>query len=244
MATSAAPKPEFAAIRKDHSKIYEEVAEQLQRHIAEHLKPGDLLPPERELVRMFGVSRSSIRDGIRRLESLGLVEPRQGAGTVVLETSVPIASPITNVLLEQRTMVKELLELRELIEPWLARRAALLASPEQISRMENALRGQEEKLQRGELAVEEDTEFHYAIALAAHNAVALKVVDVLMELLKGTRERSLQVEGRKEKSCAGHQRILAALKQHDVAAADAAMRRHLLEIKNIVLRQVKATPLS
>jgi GntR family transcriptional regulator, transcriptional repressor for pyruvate dehydrogenase complex len=240
MATTAAPKPEFVAIRKDHSKIYEEVAEQLQKHISEHLKPGDLLPPERELVRMFGVSRSSIRDAIRRLESLGLVEPRQGAGTIVLETSAPIASPITNALLEQRRMVKELLELRELLEPWLARRAALLASPEQISRMENAFHRQEDKLQRGEPAVEEDAEFHYAIAHAAHNAVALKVVDVLMELLKGTRERSLQVEGRKQKSCAGHQRILAALKQHDGDAAEAAMRRHLLEISTIVLGQVNA----
>lgn len=241
MATATSSQPEFAAIRKDRCKVYEEVAEQLQRHIAEHLKPGDLLPPERELVRMLGVSRSSVRDGIRRLESLGLVEPRQGAGTVVREPAAPVTSPIANVLLQQRKMVSELLELRELLEPWLAHRAALLASPQQISQMENALRRQEEKLARGENAIEEDAEFHYTLALAAGNAVAVKVVDVLMELLKGTRERSLQVEGRKEKSCAGHKRIFAALQRHDGKAAEAAMRRHLLEIRNIVLEKLKAT---
>lgn len=241
MASTTHPELEFEPIRRDRPKIYEAVAEQLQRHITDHLKPGDLLPPERELVKMFGVSRSSIRDAIRRLESLGLVEPRQGAGTVVREASAPVTGPIANVLLQQRKMIRELLEMRELLEPLLARRAALLASPEQIQHMEDILRRQEEKLSRGELAIEEDSEFHYSIALAADNAVALKVVDVLMDLLKVTREQSLQVEGRKEKSCAGHKRILTALQQRQGKAAEAAMRRHLLEIRNMVLRKLKGT---
>lgn len=241
MATSTHAKPEFEAIRRDRPKIYEAVAEQLERHIADHLKPGDLLPPERELVKMLGVSRSSIRDGIRRLESMGLVEPRQGSGTVVREASAPVTSPIAKALLQQRKMIRELLEMRELLEPLLARRAALLASPQQIAAMEDSLRGQEEKLRRGELAIEEDSELHYSIALAADNAVALKVVDVLMDLLKATRERSLQADGRKEKSCAGHKRILAALKQHDGKGAEAAMRRHLGEIRSMVLKQLKGT---
>jgi len=74
--------------------------------------------------------------------------------------------------------------------------------------------------------------------LASDNRVVLKVVDVLMELLKKTRERSLQVEGRQQQSLAGHRRILAALKQGDAKAAEAAMRRHLEEIENIVLQKL------
>ena len=63
----------------------------------------------------------------------------------------------------------------------------------------------------------------------------LKVVDVLMDLLRETRERSLQVEGRQEKALAGHRRVFSALKRHDAPAAEAAMRRHLQEIETIVL---------
>jgi GntR family transcriptional repressor for pyruvate dehydrogenase complex len=63
-------------------------------------------------------------------------------------------------------------------------------------------------------------------------------MDVLMDLLRETRERSLQVEGRQEKSLAGHRRILAALKREDAAAAEAAMRRHLQEMETIVLQKL------
>ncbi|MGB0006561.1 MAG: GntR family transcriptional regulator, partial [Candidatus Sulfotelmatobacter sp.] len=72
---------EFKAIPRN--KVYQQVAKRLERRIAEELEPGDLLPPERELVRMLGVSRSSVRDAIRTLELMGLLEPRQGIGTVV-----------------------------------------------------------------------------------------------------------------------------------------------------------------
>jgi len=67
--------------------------------------------------------------------------------------------------------------------------------------------------------------------------VILKVVDVLMDLLRETRERSLQGEGRQENSLAGHHRILLALKRGDAAAAEAAMRQHVQEIENIVLKK-------
>ena len=78
--------------------------------------------------------------------------------------------------------------------------------------MEGILRRQEEKLRAGEVAVAEDAEFHYSVALASDNSVVLKVIDILMDLLRDTRERSLQVEGRGQKSLAGHLRILAAIR--------------------------------
>lgn len=229
---------QFEAIRKNRTKLYEAVAEQIQRRIIEDLKPGDALPPERELVRMFGVSRSSVRDAIRKLELLGLVEPRQGSRTVVCEPSTDaLSTPLTSVLLQKRKVIAELLDFRKMIEPPLARRAALRASAEQIARMEEILRRQAAKFRSGELAVDEDTELHYSIALAAENSVVLKVVDVLMDLLRKTRERSLQTAGRQQKSLAGHRRILAALKRGDGLAAEAAMRRHLSEIEKIVLQE-------
>ena len=125
-----------------------------------------------------------------------------------------------------------------MLEPPLARRAALHASAAAIAELEEILVRQGQKLRRGELAIEEDSEFHYRIALAADNSIVLKVIDVLMDLLRETREKSLQARGRQQKSFAGHQRILAALKRHDAPAAEAGMRRHIEEIEKIVLRKI------
>ncbi len=232
--TESPAKVGFDAIPR--GKVYQEVARQLERRITEELKPGDLLPPERELVRMLGVSRDSVRNAIRTLELMGLLEPRQGIGTVVC--GVAKTNPLAAALLEKRKMVAELIDVRKMIEPPLAARAAIHISPNAISDMEEILARQKRKVAQGKLGIEEDSEFHYAIALASDNSVILKVVDVLMDLLRETRESALQVEGRQEKSLAGHHRILSALKLGDATAAEAAMRRHLQEIETVVLKKL------
>ena len=230
-------KPAFEAVRK--GKLYEEVARQIESFILEKLKPGDKLPAERELAEMFSVSRSSIRDAIRSLQSMGLVEPRQGVGTVVCEiTADAVINPLANVLGRKRQMVTELLDVRKMLEPPLAARAASHASAEELAEMEEILRRQQEKVARGENTVEEDSEFHYAIAMASDNSIVLKVLDMLMDLLRETRERSLQVEGRSQKSLDGHRRILSAIKRHDSEAAQNAMRRHIEDVEHIVLNKL------
>ena len=231
-------KTEFEAVRK--TKVYEEVAKQIERLIVEGgLKPGDKLPPERELAEMFQVSRSSLRDAIRTLELTGLLEPRHGEGTVVCDLSADLlVNPLANMLTRKRELVAELLDVRKMLEPPLAARAAAHASPEEIAYLEDILRRQKEKVRRGELAIEEDSEFHYTIAMAAKNSVVQKVLDVLMDLLRTSRERSLQVEGRRQRSLAGHRRILKAIRQRDSTAAERAMRRHLREIEEIVLKKL------
>jgi len=221
------------------SRVYSQVAKQLHTRIVRNLKPGDMLPPERELVKKFRVSRSSVRDAIRSLEAVGLVEPRQGVGTVVREVSADaVAAPVASVLRQKRRMINDLLDVRNIIEPALAGRAALHASAGQIAEMQAILARQEEKVRRGELAIEEDSAFHYAIALAADNSVMIELVRVLMDILRETRERWLQGQGRAEKSLAGHLRILAALQQGNASAADAAMRQHLSEIGKIVRQKL------
>jgi GntR family transcriptional repressor for pyruvate dehydrogenase complex len=122
-----------------------------------------------------------------------------------------------------------------MLEPPWGAGAAAHASPEEISEMEEILQRQEAKLSRSETTIAEDAEFHYSIALASGNSVVLKVLDILMDLLRDTRERSMQVEGRPEKSLAGHRRILAAIKRQDAESAKAAMRRHIEDVEEIVL---------
>jgi GntR family transcriptional regulator, transcriptional repressor for pyruvate dehydrogenase complex len=228
-------KPPFE-VRKD--KVYDQVARKLEQYIRQELKPGDKLPSERDLAQSCKVSRSSIRDAMRRLELMGLVEPRQGAGTMVRDPSPnAMVDPLFSILMRKRKHIGELLEVRTIIEPPIAARAARHITPEQLARMEDILRRQGEKAMRGEPAIEEDSEFHYTIATATNNSVLLHVIDVLMDLLRESRERNMQVEGRLQKSFEGHQRIFMALSRGDAKAAQAAMRRHLEAVTQLVLKQ-------
>lgn len=221
------------------NRVYTKVAERLQAHIIDELKPGDMLPPERELVHLFGVSRSTIRDAIRRLETVGLLEPRQGIGTVVRDVSADaVVAPVAGVLLQRQKNISELLDVRMIIEPALAGRAALHASAEQVEELANLLDRQQQKISKGELATQEDSDFHFTIALAADNSVMLKLVHVLMDSLHELRERSLEIGGRQSKSLAAHRRVLVAIKQGNAAAAEAAMRRHLLEVQKLILQKL------
>lgn len=227
---------DFEIIRRN--KVYEGVARQIERLILKKLRPGDKLPSERELAETLAVSRSSIRDAIRSLELMGMVEPRQGAGTMVREiSSQSVANPLLNALKRREEMISELLDFRKILEPPLAARAATHASSDEISEMEDILGRQEQKLRDGEGTIGEDSEFHYAVAMASGNSVVLKVLDILMDLLRDTRERTLQVEGRPQKSLAGHRRILAAIKRHDAESAKAAMRRHIEDVEEMVLHE-------
>lgn len=228
----------FEIIRRN--KVYEDVARQIERLILKKLRPGDKLPSERELAETLAVSRSSIRDAIRSLELMGMVEPRQGAGTIVREiTASSIANPLANALKRKEELMGELLDFRRILEPPLAARAATHASPEEMAEMQDILDRQEAKLRKGESTIAEDSEFHYAVAMASGNSVVLKVLDILMDLLRETRERSLQVEGRPQKSLTSHRRILTAIKRHDPEAAKTAMRRHIEDVEEMVLHEVK-----
>jgi GntR family transcriptional regulator, transcriptional repressor for pyruvate dehydrogenase complex len=187
---------------------------------------------------MLGVSRSSVRDAIRTLEAMGRIMPHQGVGTVVCRLEPSSTDRLADALRAQRKLVAELIDVRRMIEPHLVARAALRASEDELKEMEEILDRQQAKVRRGELAVEEDSEFHYSIALACNNSAVLKVVDVLMEQLRDARKHSFQVKGRQEKSLAGHRRILSALKRHDPKAAEVAMDHHLQEIENIALKEL------
>jgi GntR family transcriptional repressor for pyruvate dehydrogenase complex len=219
------------------TKVYEEVAARIRRLIADgHLKPGDKLPPERELASMLGVSRTSVRDAIRTLEVAGLLEPRQGEGTIVLELSTKnLVAPLASALLTRRDLLADLLAVRKMIEPPIARDAARHATPDEIRQMEAIVARQAAKVEAGGVAIDEDNTFHDIIARASRNQVVLKVIDVLMDLLRVGRERSLQVKGRPQRSLRGHRQILEAIRRHDGDAAERAMLNHLEQIEEMLL---------
>lgn len=218
------------------TKVYHEIVDQIRELIvAGRIKPGDRLPPERELAELFKASRNSVRDAIRVLEQMGLIESRQGDGTYVRSVSVEeLAEPLALMLLQSRTQMRELWEVRRVLEPALAEFAAARITDEELDELEAILEAQRRKVEAGFIALEEDTAFHYGIAEAARNTVMLRTLDTLVDLLRRSRERSLQQHDRPAYSLAGHRRILGALRRRDPEAARAEMLRHLRDIEERV----------
>jgi len=227
----------FSAIRTP--RVYEHIVAQIERAIYEsRLQQGDKLPPERELAVALGVSRTSVRDAIRTLQMTGLLEPRQGEGTVVRELSTEaLVAPIASALLTRKDLLADLIAVRKMIEPAMAHEAARHATPDEIRQMESILTRQAARLDAGGLAIDEDSAFHDMIARASRNQVVLKVIDVLMDLLREGRERSLQVPGRPQRSLRGHRQILEAIRRRDGDAASRAMLSHLEQIEEMLLSE-------
>jgi GntR family transcriptional repressor for pyruvate dehydrogenase complex len=202
---------------------------------AGQIKPGDRLPSERELSGKFRVSRASVREAIRALESQGLVEIRIGAGTYIASPVHTLLSPLASVTLQQRDVLLDIFEARKTIEPEIAALAARRAGSEEIERMEEVLVEQERQIASGDTGVEADTAFHALLAQAAKNKVFLKLNEAIVDSLYETRERSLTIGGRPARSLEGHREILRAVQARNPARARLAMLAHLRAIEANVL---------
>jgi GntR family transcriptional repressor for pyruvate dehydrogenase complex len=219
------------------TRIYEEIVRQVKQMIGEgRLKSGDQLPPERELAEKFVVSRTSVREALRTLESLSLIEIRPGEGTFVREVSVEaLIEPLARVITSQRAALGELFEARRLLEPALAALAATRATPEAIQEMERILEEQAKEIAAGKTGLAQDAAFHAAIGIAAHNRATTRIAHAIMDLLAESREESLNTPGRPARSHQDHRRILAAVAARDERAARQAMLDHLEAVEQLVL---------
>ena len=226
------------------TRIYEEIVRQIKTMITEgRLKSGDQLPPERDLAEKFLVSRTSVREALRALESVGLIDIRPGEGTFVREVSVEsLVEPLAMILLSQREMIGELFEARRLLEPTIAGLAASRATPEEMGEMERILDEQAHAIASGHTGLAQDAAFHAAIATAAHNRAITRVVHAVMDLLAQSREEAISTPGRPTRSHEDHRRILDAIRKRDAAAAGQAMLDHLVAVEALVLRPGAKTP--
>jgi GntR family transcriptional regulator, transcriptional repressor for pyruvate dehydrogenase complex len=232
---------EIAPIKS--TRIYEEIVRQVKAMITEgKLKGGDRLPPERDLAEKFVVSRTSVREALRALESLGLVEIRPGEGTFVREASIEaLVEPLALLMVSQREAIGELFEARRLLEPSLAALAATRATPDEIQEMERILDEQGKEVANGRTGLAQDAQFHAAIGTAAHNRAITRIAHGIMDLLTQSREDSLNTPGRPNRSHEDHRRILAAIGRRDADGARAAMLEHIGAVEALVVRPGPAT---
>ncbi|MDP2970012.1 MAG: FadR/GntR family transcriptional regulator [Deltaproteobacteria bacterium] len=204
------------------------------------LKQGDQLPTERELVDTFKVSRASVREAIRYLESMKFVESRQGDGTYMIASSEEaLIQPLAATLFLEKDNIMDIFSIRKIIEPQVAQLVAENATASEINELEEILQEQAKDLGDGINFTKTDSEFHNLLTRTAKNRVLERFLLAVLDLLAQTREKYLQVEGRAQKSLKGHQEILSAIKARNPVAARQAMRRHLEEIEHILFNKKK-----
>jgi GntR family transcriptional regulator, transcriptional repressor for pyruvate dehydrogenase complex len=219
------------AIKK--TRIHEEVFSQIRELIkAGGFKAGEQLPSERELAETFKVSRTSVREALRALESQGLIVSRTGMGNFVADLPVEsLVGPLARLLIDEKRALADVFEMRKLIEPHIAALAAERATRSDIAQLKKIVAKQTAAVERGETGVEADAELHFSIGRATQNQALQKLVSGLMELLSRSREESLQSDARRSSSINAHRRIIAAIEKRDRNKARAEMLRHIEEVE-------------
>ncbi len=232
----------ISPVRKQ--RVSHHVAVEICRMIRDgDLSPGDNLPPERELARMLEVSRASLREALRGLEISGIIESRHGGGTVVRKFSAfGTESPLAMVLETRHDLVSDLWEVRRIVEPAFAERAAARATPEGVEWLQEILDRHREPYNRpgsGELARTMDREFHGGVARLSGNEAAEQVTDLLNGLvLKGYHAKRAFILERRKLAFSRHVSIFEAIRDGDPVRARRCMREHLEEVEEFILDEL------
>lgn len=177
----------FKPIKQE--KLSAKIVNQIKTLIVDgELKPGDPLPPERELMKLLNVSRPSIREAFKSLVGMGFLETKQGNRTVVKSLAADrMLGALQNLLQDDINIVFEVIEVRKAIEAWNAFYAAKRATPEDIDRLEESIESMRIKMESdGLIFEEEDADFHLAISEATHNNLQTHIMFTIYDILKNS----------------------------------------------------------
>lgn len=223
--------PTFETIQRQ--SVTEQAIRQIRDLVTSgKLMPGHKLPPERSLSEMLGVSRPSLREAIRALTAMGVLEIRQGSGTYVSSLSAELLThPLSLVLASNGKSLQGLFEIRLILEVAAARWAASAISDEDLNRLAELDRQSHEHIHDLERFIEDDIAFHHTIHEASANPVLSALMESLSILGKGSRMVTAQRLQVRERTCREHRQIYAALREHDPAASAAAMAGHLEHVR-------------
>ncbi len=217
--------------------LTEAVFEKLVGHIVEgDWKEGDRIPPERDLSEQLGIGRASLREALKALELVGMLESRVGDGTFVCPRSEFLSRPLLWAITgTDRSELRDLVEARRILEEDIAALAAERATSEELDRIKAAVANLRAHLDEPADALEADMRFHVAIAEAAHNQILLNAVQLLRNLMRHWLHLKLQLPGVAPKVLEQHERILHSIHQRDASGAREEMRLHLLNSSRLLL---------
>ena len=192
------------------------------------LSPGDRLPPERELVKRLGVSRTVVREALNLLEARGVISIEHGRGAVVSGGSTRAVRDTLGMLLQMRAeALWELLEMRRVLEVEISGLAAERADTEDVAAMREQIARMRNLIDTPEEYVNADVEFHALLARAARNGVLLTMLEPAVDLLRASREVSASRPGSARRAVGEHEKILRRVEEGDAEGARQEMRAHL-----------------
>lgn len=215
--------------RPHRVSLSEFVLEQLLASIREgKLNPGERLPTEAKLSAMLGVGRSSIREALRVLAFMGLIESKPGRGTVITaHQESPIPSGREAFAL-QSSATLDLYEVRSILEGGTAALAAERATPAELTILERTAKAVERQVAQGRSYFRENVEFHLAIASASHNKVLVESLRRLLSQIRGFRRRVTDpIAELPARDLAEHRAILVAIRAGNSRHAQTLMTQHI-----------------
>ena len=194
------------------------------------LAPGDRLPSERELMKRLAVGRSTIREALRSLAMMNLVDLRPGQGSFVKDLGVQtVIRPDLLAILLDRSVTVDLLEVRKLIEPATVELAAHRATAEDLENLQTILERCRSARAAGEPTAELSAQFHVAIARCTHNGVLVMFMESILGLLTERGSKLEHIPGFTGWEATSHREIADALQARDAHQAHRLMSRHLEE---------------
>jgi GntR family transcriptional repressor for pyruvate dehydrogenase complex len=192
------------------------------------LRPGDRLPPERDLAAQLGVSRPTVRTGLRALATMGVVQSRQGAGTFISAGPPALASEPLGLLAALHGLTRDgLFEARRVLESGTSALAAERASSENLAAMSEEVTGMYAAIGEPGTFLLHDVRFHRAIAAASGNPVLGVLIDMLGALFHERRRETIRRATDLRETADAHRRIYQAIRSRDRDAASASMDEHL-----------------
>jgi len=227
-------------------KIYQLVLQQLRRLLTEGaLKPGDRLPPERELCSLLKVSRTSTREALRALEYQGLLEVRPRGGTFIRQTELQELIDALDGLINFNSAAStlEMLEVRRILESECAAIASQKRTPHDLAGMEEGLEAMALHENDEEQGLEADLHFHYYVAKASGNSILVGLMNTLSsrmkETIRATRRSRFSKPGRFQDTLEEHRSIYQAIKDGNPELSRKLMTEHITNVRDEILMEKK-----
>jgi GntR family transcriptional repressor for pyruvate dehydrogenase complex len=226
-------------------KLSDIVSQTLADYILEsNLQPGDKLPSETELTAKLGIGRTSVREGIRQLEAIGLLTSRQGYGVILNKMTLPMLFPLNqkiplaDFMTLSKKEIMDLMDLRLLIELDACRLAATQMTSEELAKLQTLIDEMDAHIGDPQTFIIPDMDFHKEIAVGSGNVIYPRIFDIISELFRKQQAVVASLPGAKDRASRYHREILKRLKNKDADKAVAVLRDHLENTKAAILENL------
>ncbi|ANU11926.1 transcriptional regulator [Planococcus antarcticus DSM 14505] len=220
-------------------RTYELIVEQINvLSLEKNLQPGDRIPSERDLASLFGVSRNSVREALKGIESKGVIEIRQGGGSFLAPSKRDLLGNELGTHIDETKalLIDEMLELRRAFEVEAASLAAQRATPENLKAIKNVLIEMAKAASDPELGVQADLDFHLQVANATRNQLLIDLMGTLAsrmeENIRETRRHRFTDASRHQGTLKEHEEIYLAIASQNSDLSKQLMDRHISRIRS------------